>query len=314
MQTILVQGAAGFVAHSLLPKLIDVGFKHLILADLRPVPKELIEHLQSHGAFVETYEGDSLTSSMMGSEPSVIISLAGSTDVDIALEQPKKAFEANLKIAVDLAEWLRLSRHQVRAIYISSDEVLGESYIPLPEEAPLRPTQPYAASKAAAEIVLNNYRDVYNLNVVTLRSCNLVGGKQRARKLIPVTVKSLLSSQAIPIYGTGEHQREWMAVEDLCEAIILLLNQETPAGIYQAASGVHLSVNEVVAIVAKAIGQPVVKRMVKDRLVHDKSYAMITACLRTLGWNPKISPIGAIERAALEMTQTFALGEFDFIE
>ena len=77
------------------------------------------------------------------------------------------------------------SRQRARLIYLSSDEVLGESFVPLAEGALRRPSQPYAASKSAAEVVLSCYRDTYSLDVVIVRSCNLVGAHQRARKLIP---------------------------------------------------------------------------------------------------------------------------------
>lgn len=308
----MVQGASGFVANSLLPQLIKCGFDHFILVDLRPIPKKLLTHLETLGASTEIYAQDNLFDISTNNKPSAVVALAGLTDVDIALQNPKQAFEANIKIAIELGEWLRHQSPRTRLVYLSSDEVLGESDLPLPEDAPLRPTQPYAASKAAAEIVLNDYRDVYKLDVVTLRSCNLIGGHQRARKLIPVAVRYLLLSEPVPIYGNGTHQREWMAVQDLCKAIMLLLNTEIPGGIYQASSGMHLSINEVVEIVAKAIGRSPQRCMVEDRLVHDRSYAMLSTRLRSIGWKPQIDPTTAIANAAREMVTANTIEDFDF--
>jgi dTDP-glucose 4,6-dehydratase len=234
-------------------------------------------------------------------EVAAAISLAGQTNVDVALRHPAAAFDANLRIAIDLGEWLRRGREDTQLIYMSSDEVLGETRVALPEDAVLRPTQPYAASKAAAEVVLHNYRDVYALNVTTLRSCNLVGGSHRAKKLVPVAARRIATARAVPIYGDGAQMREWMAVEDLASAILLLLGVPSANTVFQAATGVHLSVNEVVALVGRALNRSVRTARVRDRMVHDRCYAMSSARLRERGWKPRIDPRIAIMAAAREI-------------
>jgi dTDP-glucose 4,6-dehydratase len=183
-------------------------------------------------------------------------------------------------------------------VYVSSDEVLGEAFVALPESAPLRPTQPYAASKAAAEIILHCHRDVYGLSLVTLRSCNLVGPGQREPKLIPVAVRALLEGNPVPIHGSGEQLREWLAVEDFSTAILMLMDPSVPAGVYQASSGVHLSVFQVVECVARELKTPPSAVHVTDRMVQDGCYAMSAARLHGLGWRPQHDPIKAIGAAA----------------
>jgi dTDP-glucose 4,6-dehydratase len=181
---------------------------------------------------------------------------------------------------------------------MSSDEVLGESFEPLSENMPLNPTQPYAVSKASAEMILHNYRDIYNLNIVTLRSCNLVGPGQKKPKLIPSTVHSLLENQPVNIHGDGTQLREWMDVEDLCHAIMLLLQNDVPPRTYQATSGVKISVNEVVGIVADRLGTSLRIKHIADRLVQDRSYAMQPNQLNSMGWHISSDPRDAIKRAA----------------
>jgi dTDP-glucose 4,6-dehydratase len=226
-----------------------------------------------------------------------LICLAGTTSVDAALQEPKKAIDENIALATDLAEWARCVNPTVKIVYMSSDEVLGESTEPLGEGAPLSPTQPYAASKAAAEIVLHNYRDVYKLNIVTLRSCNLVGPFQKKPKLIPTAVEAILANRPVPIQGDGNQLREWMDVEDLCRAIILLLQKDVAPQVYQATSGVKISVNDVVKIVAENLGFDLKTVRVPDRLVQDRSYAMQSNRLHSLGWYPASVPQDAIRRA-----------------
>ncbi|WP_432876404.1 NAD-dependent epimerase/dehydratase family protein [Kribbella sp. CA-245084] len=278
----------------------------LILTDKRPIDTS---HLDASQARLETSQTDSLASLPDGSDDiDVAIILAGETNVDEALVDPRRAFETNIAIAIDAAEWLR-QNPQSRLVYMSSDEVLGESFAPLRETEPARPTQPYAASKTCAETILTCYRDTYDLDLVILRSCNLVGGRQRAQKLIPVAVASLLNAEPVPVFGTGEQLREWMAVEDLCAALMLAARGDLPAGVYQATSGAQLSVLQVIDLVASVLGLPPKLVYVADRIVEDRSYAMDPSTLRRYGWKPEGDVTAAIEAAAVALSDAFRGGE-----
>ena len=296
----------------LIPRLIEAGCQHLVLVDKNPVENRFLVDLQDRNVRVDMYRTDTLLGLPASVMPDILVSLAGVTNVDDALVHPMHAFEGNISVAIELGEWVRTHCRLSRVIHISSDEVLGESTLPLDENSPLRPTQPYAASKAAAEIVLRNYRDVYGLDIIILRSCNLVGGRQKARKLIPVAVKSLLAKMAVPIYGSGMQKREWMAVEDLCDAIVELIGATSPEGIYQAATGVHLTTLEVVGIVAEALNRPPLIETAADRQVHDSCYAMITTRLKALGWAPMREPRDAIRKAAVEMSDPAHSKQLEF--
>ena len=194
-------------------------------------------------------------------------------------------------------------------VYLSSDEVLGVSSVPLDETAPLKPTQPYAASKAAAEITLRCYSESYGLDLVIIRSCNLVGARQRARKLIPTAVAHLAAGQPVPIFGDGLHRREYLAVDDLCVVISHAINHVLPAGIYNCTSGVALRTVEVVEIIAEALGVKPIQARVDDRLIHDRCYAMDASKLNAQGWKPCIAPHDAIASAALDMKLAWDSGE-----
>ena len=210
---IVIYGAAGFVASTLLsgPSLPPCA---LTLVDHEWIDQSVLDSLGLAGAPVVDVIRSSSLASIVGDEADVLLVLAGQTDVDQALANPAVAFEKNMAIAIESAEWWR--RHPgARLVYLSSDEVLGASQFPLDEDAPLRPTQPYAASKAAAEMALRCYSESYGLELVVIRSCNLVGGRQRARKLIPTAVQNLAVGLPVPIYGDGSHRREYLAVEDL---------------------------------------------------------------------------------------------------
>lgn len=295
IDTVVVIGAAGFISQYLTPALAHVA-NNIVLIDPKPIPDRLINVL--------TELPHSYYPSLLEYNPSAsctLVSIAGVTDVDEALHKPDIAFSHNINLALEMAEWLRTKSPTSKLVYMSSDEVLGVSFEPLPENTPLCPTQPYAASKAAAEILLHNYRDVYNLDIVTLRSCNLIGGLQKAKKIIPISVNCIKHNKAIPVYGDGSHRREWLSVEDICTAILKLIQSPTAKGVYQASSHISLSINEVIEIIEKSLGVTARKVTTDYRAIHDVSYAMDTKRLKKLGWAAKIDPKDAIAAAAKEM-------------
>lgn len=296
---ILVLGAAGFVGRSLIDMLVSTGPADLVLVDRRPIP------FTTNGG--RRVVADNLAA-VDAPDITHCIVLAGQTNVDEALNHPHLAFGANVDIARQTGEWLR-ANPRTRLIYVSTDEVLGDSCLPLDELAPLKPTQPYAASKAAAEIILHSYRDCYGLDLVTLRSCNLIGAHQRAPKLVPTAVTHLVGGRAVPVFGDGRHRREWLSVDDLCTAILQCMSSEVPPGVLHCSSGVSLSVTEVITLVADALGVPAVWRTVEDRLVHDRAYAMASDLLRGHGWKPESDPHQAIVEAATAMAAACRGGE-----
>jgi dTDP-glucose 4,6-dehydratase len=273
------------------------------------MPSEVLDAGAAAGSRITVHRADSLRDVPLPGYVDAAVILAGQTDVDEALADPARAFRANVDIAVDAAEWSQRSPAS-RLIYLSSDEVLGASVEPLAEDAPLNPTQPYAASKAAAEMVLRCYRDTYRLNHVVIRSCNLVGGHQRARKLIPTAVTNLCRGRPVPVFGSGAHVREWLAVEDLCGAIMLAVRNVLPAGTYHCSAGARLAVTEVVRRVADALGVPPAWIHVPDRLVHDTSYAMSASLLRSFGWQPRVDITDAIVTASRDLAAAHRRGDY----
>jgi dTDP-glucose 4,6-dehydratase len=303
---LVVYGAAGFVASALLSR-PGLRWPALTLVDQQTIGHRVLDSLGGAGVRVDVVRSSSLAE-VVADNADVLLVLAGQTDVDQALADPALAFDANMAIAVESAEWWR--RHpSARLVYLSSDEVLGPSGLPLNEEAPLRPSQPYAASKAAAEMALRCYSESYGLELVVIRSCNLVGGRQRARKLIPTAVQNLSAGLPVPIFGDGTHRREYLAVEDLCGVVFQAVDRTLPAGIYNCTSGVALQVVEVVEIVAKTLGLEPAGARVKDRLVHDRCYAMDASKLNAHGWKPEVAPTDAIAAAALELRSAWDDGQ-----
>ena len=308
MSATLIFGGGGFVGSELVQTLIAAGKSPIILVDRRPVAVTAQLSRTNRGVEILAIQADSLNSVSIPWEIETVIVLAGQTDVDEALEFPTHAFRANVDIAIEAGEWLRRNP-RARLVYLSSDEVLGASSVPLGESSEMRPTQPYAASKAAAEMILDCYCRTYNLDLVILRSCNLVGGGQRARKLIPIAVTKLGLGEPVPIYGSGEHVREWLAVEDLCNAILYAVHRRMPAGRYHCSVSFRLRSVDVVELVATAMHVEPRWSHVSDRLVHDVSYAMSSDLLKSYGWLPRQDVPSAIKAAARSLERARQAGE-----
>lgn len=307
MTHVAVLGASGFVGSTLLTADHPLA-SHLTLIDpVQPHPAVLQEaRHQQQG--IDIRQVQSLRDDANTGNVDVLLVLAGKTDVDEALADPALAFTVNGAIAVEVGEWWR--RHPAtRVVYLSSDEVLGVSDWPLDEDAPYRPTQPYAASKAAAEMTLRCYSRTYGLDLIVIRSCNLVGGRQRARKLIPIAVQRLASRQPVPVFGTGLQVRQYLAVEDLCNVLWMATDGVLPSGIYNCTSGVGFTVFEVIDVIATAFGLRADYVHVTDRLVQDQAYAMDPSLLLSFGWKAHTTPTEAMTRAAIDLHRAWQRGE-----
>ncbi len=175
-----------------------------------------------------------------------------------------------------------------KIIHISTDEVYGDklkgkSY----EGDTLDPTNPYSASKAAAEMIINSYKYVFKKDIIIIRANNIYGIRQFPEKLIPSCIVSLLKNKKIPIHGNGKNRRHFLFVKDFCDALEIII-KKINNGIYNIGSNEsYLNIQ-----VAKKICDLMNKskkniRHVKDRPFNDKRYSISSKKIRRLGWKTK---------------------------
>ncbi|WP_371578380.1 dTDP-glucose 4,6-dehydratase [Streptomyces sp. NBC_01314] len=179
-----------------------------------------------------------------------------------------------------------------RAVHISTDEVYGSiDHGSWTEESPLLPNSPYAASKAAADLVARSYFRTYGLDVSITRCSNNYGPYQHPEKLIPLFVTHLLEGRTVPLYGTGDNRREWLHVDDHCRAVHRVLLGGRAGEVYNIGSGSeysNLSVTERLVELCDADRSAI--RYVTDRKGHDRRYALDDTKIREeLGYAPAIS-------------------------
>jgi dTDP-glucose 4,6-dehydratase len=175
-------------------------------------------------------------------------------------------------------------------LQISTDEVYGcaPEGVCFNEDAPLRPSSPYAASKAAADLLVLSYVRTYKLPAMILRCSNNYGPYQFPEKLIPLMIANALENKPLPVYGDGLQVRDWIYVEDHCRAICEVLLKGRPGEIYNVGGVAQRTNLEVIRGILRLLGRPEsLITFVEDRPGHDRRYALDSTKLRSeLGWSP----------------------------
>jgi dTDP-glucose 4,6-dehydratase len=174
-------------------------------------------------------------------------------------------------------------------VQISTDEVYGDILTgSFKETDRLNPRNPYSASKAGAELLCRAYFETYRLFVTVTRSSNNYGPNQHPEKLIPKSIIHALLNQPIPVYGTGKNIRDWLYVEDNCEAIDCVLHEGRSGEVYNVAGNQELENLQVVKSILKLAGKPEsLIKLVKDRPGHDLRYSINAEKIWKIGWKPR---------------------------
>ena len=176
-----------------------------------------------------------------------------------------------------------------KIIHISSDEVYGEKLKgEYSENSPLTPTNPYSASKAAAELIINSYKFSYKKKIITLRGNNIFGIRQYPEKLISRSIVNLINNKPIEIHGSGKNLRTYISVIDFAEAVIVLANKVND-GIFNIGTKQEYQNIEVAKKICSIFAVPEKKfiKYVKDRPYNDFRYSVNCKKIHSLGWKPK---------------------------
>jgi len=220
-----------------------------------------------------------------------VVNFAAESHVDRSILDPE-AFLATGVIGVHvLLEACRVAERGPRFLQVSTDEVYGHVEAgQAAEDAPLAPRSPYAAAKAAGELLVRSYVITHGLDAVVTRGANTYGPYHHPEKLIPLFVTNAIDDRPLPLYGDGMQRRDWLHVTDHAAAIDFVLRHGTAGEAYNVAGGAERTNRDVVALLLARLGKPwSLVREVEDRPGHDRRYAMDGAKLTTLGWRPTIS-------------------------
>ena len=221
----------------------------------------------------------------------VVINFAAESHVGKSIENPDIFVTTNVKgvqVLLDACKKYRISRfHQV-----STDEVYG-SLTPkqkqFTENSPINPTTPYSASKASADLLTMSYFKTFGVPVTISRCTNTYGPNQYPEKLIPLMVKNAKSNKDLTVHGTGLAIRDWIYVNDCCEAIDLIIRRGKVGQIYNIGANCEKTNLEIIKLILKKLNQSQSRiKFVEDRLGQDLRYGIDASKItNTLGWKPK---------------------------
>ncbi len=178
-----------------------------------------------------------------------------------------------------------------KIIHVSTDEVYGENLKKksFTESQILNPTNPYSASKAAADMIVNSYNHSYKLNVITIRANNIYGTRQYPEKLISKTIYSFLKKKKMTVHGRGNSIRYFLSVNDFCNGLIKILDKGKSNKIYNIAANRSFYTLDIIKIISRHLNVDFKKNIIfiKDRPFNDKIYKINCEKLKRLGWSEK---------------------------
>ena len=218
-----------------------------------------------------------------------VVNFAAESHVDRSIDDALSFIHTNILGTINVLEACRKAEIQT-IIHVSTDEVYGSlSEGSADETFLLKPNSPYAASKAASDLMAHSYFATYGLDVRTTRCCNNYGRYQFPEKVIPVFVNKLNAGEKLPIYGDGRNVREWIHVSDHARGIQAVLEKGEPGEIYNIGTGSHLSNNDLATEIINVMGlDDSMKSYVPDRPGHDFRYSVDSRKVEALGFERKV--------------------------
>ena len=304
MRNIIVTGGLGFIGSNLIELLIKKKFK---IINIDNVSYSSNFYNTKNFRFNKNYKfikcniiDKKIYDIFLTYKPIVVFNLAAETHVDRSIDNPQNFISTNINGTFNLLECFRkYHKNNVgkkKFIHISTDEVYGDILKGRSNENfPYKPSSPYAASKASSDHLVYSYIKTYNVPAIITNCSNNYGPRQHPEKLIPKLIYNIINNKNLPIYGKGINSREWIYVDDHCEALFKIFKYGKIGEFYNIGSNKNLNnleITKTLLQIAKnkiKIGSKVKVIFVKDRLGHDLRYAINSNKIKNmLGWKPKI--------------------------
>jgi len=290
---ILITGGAGFIGSNFVHYVLEhhendevVTLDALTYAGSKANLEGVLDHPRHE--FVEGDICDRNLVTDLVDDCDAVVNFAAESHVDRAIDGAEPFVRTNVRGTQTLLD-AALAADIDRFLQVSTDEVYGEIVDGrFAEEDRLKPRNPYAATKAGADLLARSYVTTHDLPVLITRTCNNFGPRQHREKLIPKFILTGAEGGELPVYGDGSNIREWIYVEDNCQALDLVLRQGDPSEVYNVGSGEERTNLEVAeAILDRVGGKEEQITFVEDRPGHDQRYALDAGKIEALGWEPE---------------------------
>jgi dTDP-glucose 4,6-dehydratase len=314
--SVIITGGAGFIGSNFVRLWLATHDEQIInldkltyagsLENLKNLPNEK-KHI-----FIKGDIGDKELVTKLFNEykPRAILNFAAESHVDRSITGPSEFIQTNILGTFNLLECSRnyfellneSGKKDFRFLHVSTDEVYGSLELNEPaftEDHPYSPNSPYSASKASSDHLVRSYFHTYGIPTLTTNCSNNYGPYQNKEKLIPLVIHNAVKELPIPIYGDGKNIRDWLYVEDHCEAIVRVLEKGRVGETYNIGGNTEKNNIEVVEIICEILDEMKPRAngtykdlitFVKDRQGHDKRYAVsIDKIAGELGWKPQLA-------------------------
>ncbi|KML22990.1 dTDP-glucose 4,6-dehydratase [Priestia aryabhattai] len=311
---VLVTGGAGFIGVNFLHYLLKKTTYDVTVIDYLTYashPKE-IKRLISNPRF-RFFKGNVAVKEdievVMDREYEALIHFAAESHVDKSIQNADNFIDANIVGTYQLLK--QLSKGFVKKmIHISTDEVYGSLNLgdqPFMEISPLSPNNPYSATKASSDLLVQAYYETFRLPLITTRCSNNFGPFQHVEKFIPTIVYNAFHNRKIPLYGDGMQIRDWLFVEDHCAAIALILERGKNGEVYNIGGGNEKTNIDVLMEILNMMGKSQnLVEYVRDRKGHDRRYAINSSKLQNeLGWKQEFQFEEALKKTVQWYTNIF---------
>ena len=303
MKKIIVTGGSGFIGSNLVKFLLKKNYFVINIDCLKysanPYNTKNLNKNKNYVFYkLDINNKNKITKILKKYKPDAIFNLAAETHVDRSIDKPYNFIHSNILGTYNLLESILAYKKKIKLIHISTDEVYGDVVKGRSDEkSAYKPSSPYSSSKASADHLVKAYIRTYKISAVISNCCNNYGPNQFPEKLIPKLIFNIINNKSLPIYGKGMNSREWMHVQDHCEALLLIYVKGKIGENYNIGSGTNvknIDIAKKLLKITKNKSTKVNKKtkviFVKDRPGHDIRYALNNKkILKNLGWKAKIS-------------------------
>mgnify|MGYP003133807147 FL=1 len=319
MKTVLVTGGCGFIGHHVIEHLLRKTNWNIIVVDKLNYASMGLERLRSFSALsnprVKVFTTDITTPVTQGlrkelGDVNIVIHMAAESHVDNSISAPREFFHNNVNGTVEMLEYAKTLDNLEMFFYFSTDEVYGSAPLDVAygEWDRHKPTNPYSASKSAAEQICIAYENTYKIPLMSINVMNAFGERQHVEKFIPKTIKNVLEGNLVHIHSYPDKKkagsRFYIHARNIAEAVLFLLNKGDIGEKYNVVGEREVDNLEMAQLIADTIGKPLNYEMVdfhSDRPGHDLRYSLSGKKMESMGW--KI-PVGFEEslRKTVEWT------------
>jgi dTDP-glucose 4,6-dehydratase len=300
MKTIIITGGLGFIGSNLINILSKKKYFIINIDKITYASNlnNISENIKNYKFYKQDINNQNFIKKILEKyNPSLIFNVAAETHVDRSIDSPRQFMDSNVYGVFNLLETIKKYKKKIKFIHVSTDEVYGDikKNKKSIESDSYNPSSPYAASKASGDLLIKSYVRTYKIPAIITNCCNNYGPNQYPEKLIPTIIYKIINQKPIPIYGNGKNIREWIYVEDHCNALIEISEKGILGENYNIGSGIELNNIEITKKIISCFKEIDINLankakfiFVKDRPGHDLRYSLNSSKIKNnLKWDCK---------------------------